>query len=49
MSNAGDGRNNALTSLAGNLDPHHEVAVADLILVQSSVRETVKQLFARLP
>ena len=27
--------NGALTSLAGNVDPHHRVAVADLILVQS--------------
>ena len=27
--------NGALTSLAGNIDPHHQVAVADLILVQS--------------
>jgi hypothetical protein len=26
--------NGALTSLAGNVDPHHKVAVADLILVQ---------------
>jgi anaerobic magnesium-protoporphyrin IX monomethyl ester cyclase len=25
--------NGALTSLAGNVDPHHRVAVADLILV----------------
>jgi anaerobic magnesium-protoporphyrin IX monomethyl ester cyclase len=36
--------NGALTSLAGNLDKHHEVAVADLILCQRSVRETVTQL-----
>jgi anaerobic magnesium-protoporphyrin IX monomethyl ester cyclase len=36
--------NGALTSLAGNLDPHHKVAVADLILVQRRVRETVEQL-----
>ena len=33
--------NGGLTSLAGNLDAHHRVAVADLILVQSRVRETV--------
>ncbi len=26
--------NGALTSLAGNIDPHHRVAIADLILVQ---------------
>ena len=30
--------NGALASLAGNVDPHHRVAIADLILVQSSVR-----------
>src|SRR5678815_985171 len=36
--------NGALTSLAGNLDPHHEVAVADLVLAQSAVRETVERL-----
>ena len=26
--------NGALASLAGNLDPHHHVAIADLVLVQ---------------
>src|SRR5687768_6753584 len=36
--------NGALSSLAGNLDPHHDVAVADLILAQSSVRHTVERL-----
>lgn len=36
--------NGALTSLAGNLDAHHHVAVADLILVQNRVRETVERL-----
>ncbi len=36
--------NGALTSLAGNVDPHHKVAVADLILVQSRVRQTVEDL-----
>lgn len=36
--------NGALTSLAGNIDPHHKVAVVDLILVQNKVRETVEQL-----
>ncbi len=36
--------NGALCSLAGNLDPHHHVAVADLILVQQRVRETITQL-----
>ena len=36
--------NGALASLAGNLDPHHRVAIADLVLVQASVRRTVEQL-----
>src|SRR5262247_1619688 len=36
--------NGALASLAGNLDPAHEVAVADLILAQSAVRTTVEHL-----
>src|SRR5689334_1561842 len=36
--------NGGLTSLAGNVDPHHKVAVADLILVQKTVRATVERL-----
>ena len=36
--------NGGLASLAGNLDPGHEVAIADLILAQSSVRSTVERL-----
>jgi len=36
--------NGALTSLAGNVDAHHRVAVADLILVQRRVRETIERL-----
>ncbi|HKU25640.1 MAG TPA: radical SAM protein [Candidatus Sulfotelmatobacter sp.] len=36
--------NGGLTSLAGNVDPHHHVAVADLILVQKRVRETLALL-----
>jgi anaerobic magnesium-protoporphyrin IX monomethyl ester cyclase len=36
--------NGALASLAGNIDPHHRVAIADLILVQSEVRSTVERL-----
>jgi anaerobic magnesium-protoporphyrin IX monomethyl ester cyclase len=36
--------NGALASLAGNVDRHHRVAVADLILVQRRVRETVIRL-----
>src|SRR5579872_6014778 len=40
--------NGALTSLAGNVDPHHRVAVADLILVHRKVRETVTRLLREL-
>ncbi|PYV43972.1 MAG: B12-binding domain-containing radical SAM protein [Acidobacteria bacterium] len=40
--------NGALTSLAGNVDPHHRIAVADLILVQRRVRETVERLLKEL-
>jgi anaerobic magnesium-protoporphyrin IX monomethyl ester cyclase len=36
--------NGALASLAGNVDPHHRVAIADLILAQSTVRATVERL-----
>jgi radical SAM superfamily enzyme YgiQ (UPF0313 family) len=36
--------NGALASLAGNVDAHHRVAVADLILVQDRVRATVERL-----
>jgi anaerobic magnesium-protoporphyrin IX monomethyl ester cyclase len=38
--------NGALTSLAGNVDPHHRVAAADLLLVQYRVRDTVERLVA---
>ncbi len=38
--------NGALTSLAGNVDPDHRVAAADLLLVQNRVRETVERLMA---
>jgi anaerobic magnesium-protoporphyrin IX monomethyl ester cyclase len=37
--------NGALTSLAGNVDCHHRVAVADLILSYRRVRETINRLF----
>ncbi len=37
--------NGALTSLAGNVDDHHRVAVADLILSHRRVRETINRLF----
>ena len=40
--------NGALTSLAGNVDPHHRIAVADLILAQDRVRETVERLVNEL-
>ena len=40
--------NGALVSLAGNVDAHHRVAVADLILVQQRVRETVTRLVREL-
>src|SRR6266478_9918123 len=40
--------NGALTSLAGNVDRHHRVAIADLILVQSSVRATVEDLMNKI-
>jgi radical SAM superfamily enzyme YgiQ (UPF0313 family) len=36
--------NGALSSLAGNVDGHHRVAIADLILVQNRVRETIERL-----
>jgi anaerobic magnesium-protoporphyrin IX monomethyl ester cyclase len=40
--------NGALASLAGNVDPHHRVAVADLILAQQDVGGTVDRLVQRL-
>ena len=40
--------NGALASLAGNLDAPHRVAIADLILVQSRVRETLERLVREL-
>jgi len=38
--------NGALASLAGNVDPHHDVAVADLVLAQRDVPGTVARLIA---
>jgi radical SAM superfamily enzyme YgiQ (UPF0313 family) len=38
--------NGALASLAGNVDPHHDVAIADLVLVQRAVPETIARLVA---
>jgi anaerobic magnesium-protoporphyrin IX monomethyl ester cyclase len=40
--------NGALTSLAGNIDPHHRIAVADLILVQRSLAATLEDLVKRI-
>jgi anaerobic magnesium-protoporphyrin IX monomethyl ester cyclase len=36
--------NGALASLAGNLDLRHDVGIADLVLAQHAVRETVERL-----
>jgi radical SAM superfamily enzyme YgiQ (UPF0313 family) len=36
--------NGALASLAGNIDSHHHVAIADLVVVQSAVQSTVERL-----
>ena len=36
--------NGALASLAGNVDAHHDVAIADLVLVPSAVAATVERL-----
>src|SRR6266436_3602174 len=40
--------NGALASLARNISPHHKVAVADLILVQQRVRETIERLVRQM-
>jgi radical SAM superfamily enzyme YgiQ (UPF0313 family) len=40
--------NGALASLAGNVDPHHRVSIADLVLVQSNVTHTVERLIREL-
>jgi anaerobic magnesium-protoporphyrin IX monomethyl ester cyclase len=40
--------NGGLASLAGNVDSHHQVSIADLILAQSSVQATVVRLIERL-
>ena len=36
--------NGGLSSLAGNVDPHHQVAIADLILVQDRVGNSIRRL-----
>jgi len=40
--------NGALASLAGNVDAHHQVAVADLILAQDAIRPTIERLIGDL-
>jgi anaerobic magnesium-protoporphyrin IX monomethyl ester cyclase len=40
--------NGALTSLAGNVDLHHRIAVADLVLVQQSIRATIEHLLEKI-
>ncbi len=40
--------NGGLSSLAGNVDPQHRVAVADLVLAQREVRATVERLVREL-
>jgi len=40
--------NGALSSLAGNIDPHHRIAVADLILAEKRIRATVEDLMAKI-
>jgi anaerobic magnesium-protoporphyrin IX monomethyl ester cyclase len=40
--------NGGLASLAGNVDAHHQVAIADLVLAQSSVQSTVIRLIEQL-
>jgi radical SAM superfamily enzyme YgiQ (UPF0313 family) len=40
--------NGALTSLAGNVDSDHRVVVADLILVQQRVRQTIERLVCEI-
>jgi radical SAM superfamily enzyme YgiQ (UPF0313 family) len=40
--------NGGLASLAGNVDTHHRVAIADLVLAQSAVQATVTRLMNEL-
>src|SRR6267143_7077986 len=40
--------NGGLSSIAGNVDPHHRVAIADLVLVQRNVREVLARLLREL-
>jgi hypothetical protein len=36
--------NGALASIAGNIDSHHDVAIADLVLAQRSIPDTITRL-----
>lgn len=40
--------NGALSSLAGNVDPHHRVSIADLVLAQDAVGPTIRDLTCEL-
>src|SRR5262245_32844646 len=40
--------NGALASIAGNIDTHHRVSIADLILVQTNVVPTIERLMSVL-
>src|SRR5260221_3726716 len=40
--------NGALASLAGNIDRHHRIAIADLILAHRTVRRTVERLIREI-
>src|ERR1700737_4706318 len=40
--------NGALASLAGNVDSHHRVAIADLVLAQTSVPRTIERLIREI-
>ena len=40
--------NGALASLAGNVDPHHQVAVTDLVLARDRVRTTIEELMKKI-
>jgi radical SAM superfamily enzyme YgiQ (UPF0313 family) len=40
--------NGALASLAGNVERHHQVAIADLVLAQSSLQSTLERLMREI-
>jgi radical SAM superfamily enzyme YgiQ (UPF0313 family) len=41
--------NGGLSSLAGNIDPHHDVTIADLVLAHGSVKQTIERLIRSRP